>query len=186
MIVLDTEILDLKIIEPTVYEDERGYFFEAYNAQKFEELMGFCPSFCQSNESASVKGTIRGLHLQKEPYAQSKLVRVVSGEVLDVAVDCRSSSSSFGKHVAVKLSSGNRRQLWIPKGFAHGFQALSDVCILNYQVDNFYSVESEVTIDAFDDFLGINWLTEEQTLLGLKDRNGENFLETFNKVLPPI
>ena len=186
MKVFDTEISDVKIIEPTVYEDERGYFFEAYNAQKFEELMGFCPNFCQSNESYSKKGTIRGLHLQKEPFSQAKLVRVISGKILDVAVDCRPKSSSFGKHVTVELSGVNHKQLWVPKGFAHGFQVLSDVCILNYQVDNFYNVESEITINAFDGFLGINWSIREPTLLGLKDRDADKFLDTFNQASPSL
>ena len=179
MQVFDTKIPDVKIIEPTIYEDERGYFFEAYNAQKFENLMGFRPAFCQTNESCSKKGTIRGLHLQKEPFSQSKLVRVVSGTVLDVVVDCRYGSTSFGKYVAIELSGNNHRQLWIPKGFAHGFQALSDFCILNYQVDNFYNVEAEISVDAFDDFLDINWSTKHPVRMGLKDRNAHKFTDIF-------
>jgi len=172
MKVFDTEIPDVKIIEPTVYKDDRGYFFEAYNVQKFEELMGFCPNFCQSNESYSKKGTIRGLHLQKEPFAQSKLVRVVSGEVLDVAVDCRPNSSSFGKHVAVELSGDNHRQLWIPKGFAHGFQVLSEHCCLVYQVDNPYNPSFEIAIDAVDQVLKIQWPLANEVKRSAKDTKG--------------
>ena len=115
MRVFDTEIPDVKIIEPTIFDDERGYFFEAYNAKKFEELMGFCPHFCQSNESYSKKGTIRGLHLQTEPHAQAKLVRVITGEVIDVVVDCR---NEFKKPVEThqnKWISKNKRQLWMPQ-----------------------------------------------------------------------
>ena len=150
MIVFDTAIPDVKIIEPNIYEDERGYFFEAYNAQKFEELFSITPKFCQINESFSKKGTIRGLHLQKEPYAQAKLVRVICGEIIDVVLDCRHGSSTFGEHVSIILNSTNKRQVWIPRGFAHGFQVLSDTCIFSYQVDNEYCPDSEVTIDAFD------------------------------------
>jgi dTDP-4-dehydrorhamnose 3,5-epimerase len=181
MKIFDTEILDIKIIKPTVYEDERGYFFEAYNAHEFEELMGFYPSFCQSNESFSKKGTIRGLHLQKEPYAQSKLVRVISGAVLDVAVDCRVGSQSFGKYVAVELSSKNNLQLWIPKGFAHGFQVLSETCLLNYQVDTPYNSTAEVSVNAFDTFINIKWHPSDELIMKESDRNAENFFDVIAK-----
>ena len=180
MKVLDTEIPDLKIIEPTVYEDERGFFFEAYNSFKFEGAFGFRPEFSQSNESFSKKGTIRGLHLQKEPYAQSKLVRVISGEVLDVAVDCRPHSSTFGNHVAVKLSGDNRKQLWIPKGFAHGFQVLSDSCILNYQVDEPYNKESELIINVFDKQLDIMWCSAEMMIINERDSAGCSIKNAFS------
>ena len=182
MKVFDTEIPDVRIIEPTVYEDERGYFFEAYNAQKFEELMGFCANFCQSNESYSKKGTIRGLHLQKEPFSQSKLVRVVSGEVLDVAVDCRWGSSSYGKHISVILSSENKRQLYIPKGFAHGFQVLSDECVLNYAVDAPYDAPSEIEIDCFDDDLDIKWRACEAIKMSKKDSEARAFSQIIEIV----
>lgn len=175
MIVFDTAIPDVKIIEPNIYEDERGYFFEAYNAQKFEELFSTIPKFCQINESFSRKGTIRGLHLQKEPYAQAKLVRVICGEIIDVALDCRHGSSTFGEHVSIILNSTNKRQVWIPRGFAHGFQVLSDTCIFSYQVDNEYCPDSEVTIDAFDRNLQIKWPLKENVNLNQKDRSGVAF-----------
>ena len=177
MRVFDTEITDVKIIEPNIYEDERGYFFEAYNAQKFEEVLGVIPKFCQINESFSRRGAIRGLHLQKDPYAQAKLVRVICGEIIDVVLDCRHGSSTFGEHVSVILSSINKRQVWIPRGFAHGFQVLSDTCIFSYQVDNEYCQESEVTIDAFDSNLQINWPLKENIILNKKDRLGVAFLD---------
>ena len=180
MRILDTEIADVKIIEPTVYEDERGYFFESYNAHKFEKLMGFCPNFCQSNESGSVKGTIRGLHLQKEPYAQAKLVRVISGEVLDVVVDCRSTSPSFGEHIWVSLSSENRHQLWIPRGFAHGFQVVSDYCTLSYEVDAPYNPESQVSIDAFDKALGIDWHKTPEFCMSAQDELAMSFSDAID------
>ena len=131
MKLVETTIRDLKIIEPRVFQDERGYFFEAFNEKTFFAELGRKPSFCQINESASTKGTIRGLHLQKGASAQAKLVRVIYGEIIDVAVDCRLDSPSCGSHEAICLSSENKRQLWIPEGFAHGFQVLSDYCILN-------------------------------------------------------
>lgn len=175
MIVFDTEISDVKILEPAVYEDERGYFFEAFNESAFQVNLGFKPGFCQINESSSVKATLRGLHAQTGNHAQAKLVRVVSGEVLDVAVDCRVDSLTFGSHVALKLSSENKRQLWIPEGFAHGFQVLSDCCILNYCVTSRYNPERELTIDCFDDELNIGWLDVGDALLSDKDRRGISF-----------
>ena len=176
MRILDTEIADVKIIEPTVYEDERGYFFEAYNAQKFEKLMGFCPNFCQSNESGSVKGTIRGLHLQKEPYAQAKLVRVISGEVLDVVVDCRRGSKTFGKHIKVHLNSGNKLQVWMPRGCAHGFQVVSDYCTLSY------NPESQVSIDAFDKALGIDWHKTPEFCMSAQDELAMSFSDAIDSI----
>ena len=182
MRVFDTEIPDVKIIEPTVYEDERGYFFEAYNAQKFEKLMGFCPNFCQSNESGSVKGTIRGLHLQKEHYAQSKLVRVISGEALDVVVDCRRGSKTFGKHIKVHLSSENKLQLWMPRGCAHGFQVISDHCIISYQVDAPYHPESQISIDAFDEVLNIDWQKTLEVQMSPQDKSAVSFTDAINAI----
>jgi dTDP-4-dehydrorhamnose 3,5-epimerase len=175
MKVFDTEIPDVKIIEPTVYKDDRGYFFEAYNAQKFEELMGFCPNFCQSNESYSKKGTIRGLHLQKEPFAQAKLVRVIVGEIIDVVVDCRHGSSTNGENINTILSSENKRQLWVPRGFAHGFQVLSEFCILSYQVDTPYEASAEVSINPFDKDLHIHWPNLCNYILSDRDKDGISF-----------
>jgi len=182
MKVFDTEIPEVKIIEPTVYEDERGYFFEAYNTQKFEELMGFCPNFCQSNESSSVGGTIRGIHLQKHPFAQGKLIRVVDGSILDVAVDCRHRSKTFGKCVKVELSSRNKLQLWVPAGFGHGFQALSVFALVNYVVDNPYRPEAEVTINCFDEVLNIPWKNMDTVVLNKKDKSGLSFAEYASSV----
>ena len=175
MKVFDTAISDVKIIEPNIYEDERGYFFEAFNAQKFEEIFKVIPKFCQINESFSKKGAIRGLHLQKEPFAQAKLVRVIYGEIIDVILDCRHGSSTFGEHVSIILNSTDKRQVWIPRGFAHGFQVLSDTCIFSYQVDNEYCPNAEVTIDAFDSNLRINWPLKENVILNHKDRSGVAF-----------
>ena len=182
MRVLDTEIADVKIIEPTVYEDERGYFFEVYNALKFEKLMGFRPNFCQSNESGSVNGTIRGLHLQKEPYAQAKLVRVIFGEVLDVVVDCRRGSETFGKHMKVHLNSGNKLQLWMPRGCAHGFQVISDCCTLSYKVDAPYDPESQVSIDAFDKALGIDWHKTAEFCMSAQDKLAMSFSDAIDSI----
>lgn len=183
MIVLNSEIPDVKIIEPTVYRDERGYFFEAFNVNKFEEAMGFIPQFCQINESFSKKGTIRGLHLQKDPYAQSKLVRVVSGKVLDVVVDCRKSAKTFGQHISVELSSENKRQLWIPPGFCHGFQVLSDFTILNYAVDKSYQPAAEITINCFDETLKIKWKRNLKALMSKSDEQGLSFDKFSNDCL---
>lgn len=181
MRVLDTEISAVKIIEPTIFKDERGHFFEAYNAKKFEDALGFKPEFTQSNESLSKQGTIRGLHLQRGKSSQSKLVRVVVGKVLDVALDCRPTSNSFGKHVAIELSGDDHRQLFIPKGFAHGFQVLSDYCILSYQVDAAYDPSSEITINAMDPALGIEWIKLNDCFLSKKDGSAMLFSRVFNE-----
>lgn len=175
MKLVETEIGDVKVLEPRVFEDERGYFFEAYNEKTFFDEIGRKPNFCQINESSSTKGTMRGLHLQKGASAQAKLVRVIHGEIMDVAVDCRLDSPSHGSHVAICLSSENKRQLWIPEGFAHGFQVLSDFCILNYCVTSPYSPKDEVTINCYDEDLGIRWANIGRTLLSEKDRCGIAF-----------
>lgn len=177
----DSDIRDVKIIEPTIFEDERGYFFEAYNARKFEEFIGFRPNFCQTNESFSKRGTIRGLHLQKEPHAQSKLVRVIVGEILDVIVDCRRESHTVGKYIKIILSAENKRQVWLPKGFAHGFQTLSENCIVSYQVDNPYVASAEVSINPFDKDLQIHWPNLDNYILSDRDKSGISF-STFATV----
>ena len=182
MKLVETEIRDVKILEPRVFEDDRGYFFEAFNKKTFLRELGRKPDFCQINESASSKGTIRGLHLQKGNSAQAKLVRVVHGEIIDVAVDCRLDSPSCGSHVATRLSSENKRQLWVPEGFAHGFQVLSDFCILNYCVTSQYSPADEVTINCYDKDLRIGWANDGQTLLSEKDRNGIAFTRYLSSV----
>ena len=182
MRVFDTEIPGVKIIEPTVYKDERGYFFEAYNAQKFTEAMGFSPNFCQSNESRSVKGSIRGLHLQKAPFAQAKLVRVVSGEAIDVVIDCRKGSKTFGKHIQAHLNSTNHHQIWIPRGCAHGFQAISDNCIISYQVDAPYHPQSQISIDVFDEVLNIDWWRISEVQMSPKDKLAVSFTDAIDAI----
>ena len=152
-----TDIEGVVIIEPQVYTDERGYFFEAFNAAKFREVTGINTTFVQDNESRSIEGVVRGLHFQLPPYAQSKLVRVVRGAILDVAVDIRRGSPTFGRYVAVELSEENRRQLFIPRGFAHGFSVLRGDAILEYKCDNLYARECEGAIRWDDPTLAIDW-----------------------------
>ena len=149
-----TEIPDIWVIEPTVLGDSRGYFMEAFKRYEFEQFIGVC-DFLQDNESCSTKGVWRGFHFQLEPYAQSKLVRIIQGNVLDVAVDIRKGSPTFGKFVAVELSGENKRQLFIPKGFAHGFYVLSDNAVFTYKVDNHYMPDYERSICFSDPEIGI-------------------------------
>jgi len=163
-------IADIVVIEPTVHGDSRGYFVETFRQDLFEQALGFKVNFVQDNESKSSKGVLRGLHFQLAPHAQSKLVRVIEGCVLDVAVDIRVGSPSFGQHVAVELSADNKRQMFVPRGFAHGFAVLSETAIFAYKVDNYYSRECDRGL-AFDDVaLGIDWqLAESELLLSDKD-----------------
>jgi dTDP-4-dehydrorhamnose 3,5-epimerase len=165
-----TEIPEVVIIEPTVHGDERGYFIETFRQDKLEAFLGFKVNFCQDNESRSSKGVLRGLHYQLAPAAQTKLVRVISGRVLDVAVDIRKGSPTFGKYVAVELSGENKRQMFVPRGFAHGFVVLEDDTVFAYKVDNYYSPENDRGI-AFDDAaLGIDWkIVKEEFQLSDKD-----------------
>ena len=159
-----TDIPDVIICEPIVHGDHRGYFVETFRQDKLEEFIGYKINFCQDNESKSLKGVLRGLHYQLPPHAQTKLVRVIQGSVLDVAVDIRKNSPTFGKHVAVKLSADNKRQLLVPRGFAHGFVVLEDDTTFAYKVDNYYSPECDRGI-AFDDKdLNINWQLEHEEL----------------------
>ena len=166
-----TEIPDLIICQPRVHGDERGYFVETFRQDKLEEYLGYKINFCQDNESKSSKGVLRGLHYQLPPYAQTKLVRVIQGRVLDVAVDIRKGSPTFGKHVAVELNAQNKYQLLVPRGFAHGFVVLEEETIFAYKVDNYYSPENDRGI-AFDDIeLGINWIVSYDKInLSEKDR----------------
>lgn len=157
-----TPIKDLQIIIPTVFTDERGYFFEAYHQQKLEDL-GLSIDFIQDNQSFSQKGTIRGLHYQNPPYAQSKLVRVLSGEIIDVAVDLRKDSPTFGQHYSILLSAENQKQLFIPQGFAHGFSVLSETATILYKCDQVYHKESEGGIRFDDAELNIDWGVEVQS-----------------------
>ena len=170
MNIISQSIPDVFVIEPIVHGDERGYFVETFRHDKLEEALGYQVNFLQDNESKSSKGVLRGLHFQLAPYAQSKLVRVIGGSVLDIAVDIRKGSPTFGQHVSVELSGDNKKQLFIPRGFAHGFVVLSDTATFAYKVDNYYSPECDRGL-AFDDVdLGINWeLNKEVLKLSAKD-----------------
>ena len=160
------------MIEPELFEDDRGFFFESYNQKNFEKAIGRKINFVQDNHSNSVKGVLRGLHIQDPPYAQAKLIRVINGKVWDVAVDVRKESTTYGKHLAVELSGENKRQLFIPRGFAHGFYVLSESAIFAYKVDNTYAPESDSGIRFDDKELNIDWgLSEEEIQLSVKDKN---------------
>lgn len=163
-------IADVIVIEPTVMGDHRGYFVETFRKDMLEEALGYSVDFIQDNESKSAKGVLRGLHFQLAPYAQSKLVRVIDGSVLDVAVDIRRGSRTYGQYIAIELSGDNKKQLFIPRGFAHGFVVLTDTATFSYKVDNYYSPECERGL-AFDDpSLGIDWkLPAVQLVLSDKD-----------------
>jgi dTDP-4-dehydrorhamnose 3,5-epimerase len=174
-----TAIPDVVIIEPKVHGDSRGYFVETFVSNKLEEFLGYQINFCQDNESKSSKGVLRGLHYQLPPHAQTKLVRVISGRVLDVAVDIRKNSPTFGKYVAVELSGENKKQLLIPRGFAHGFVVLEDDTVFAYKVDNYYSPQCDRGI-AFDDKnLNIDWILNHNELnLSAKDIKQPKLNET--------
>ena len=159
-----TNIPDVIIIEPTVHGDHRGYFVETFRADKLEEFLGYKLNFGQDNESKSSKGVLRGLHYQLPPHAQTKLVRVISGRVLDVAVDIRKNSPTFGQHVAVELTADNKKQLLVPRGFAHGFVVLEDDTIFAYKVDNYYSPECDRGIAFNDPSLNIDWILKTEEL----------------------
>lgn len=166
-----TKIPDIVICEPTVYGDERGYFVETFRQDKLEEFSGYKINFCQDNESKSSKGVLRGLHYQLAPHAQTKLVRVIQGKVLDVSVDIRKGSPTFGQHVAIELSSENKRQVLIPRGFAHGFVVLEDDTVFSYKVDNYYAPQCDRGIAFNDESLGINWmLGKDNLILSAKDK----------------
>lgn len=171
MEVIKTNIEGVVIIEPRIFRDERGYFFESFSQRDFQEKV--CKTvFVQDNESKSSYGVLRGLHFQKPPYAQSKLVRVIKGAVLDVAVDIRKGSPTFGQHVAVELTEDNHRQFFIPRGFAHGFSVLTDEVIFQYKCDNFYAPQSEGALAWDDPDLGIDWrIPTDKVLLSEKDRH---------------
>lgn len=169
MEVIKTEIDGVVIIEPRVFKDARGYFFESYSKREFDEKVRRV-DFVQDNESMSTRGVMRGLHFQRPPYTQSKLVRCVKGRVLDVAVDIRKGSPTYGKHVAVELSEENHRQFFVPRGFAHGFAVLSDEAVFQYKCDNYYHPESEGGISIADESLGIDWQVEPASaILSEKD-----------------
>ena len=174
-----TTIPDVVIIEPTVHGDHRGYFVETFRADKLEVFLGYKLNFGQDNESKSSKGVLRGLHYQLPPHAQTKLVRVIQGQVLDVAVDIRKNSPTFGQYVAVELSANNKKQLLVPRGFAHGFVVLEDDTVFAYKVDNYYSPDCDRGI-AFDDkYLNIDWILKvEELKLSDKDIKQPKLNET--------
>lgn len=172
-----TPIQDLIIINPDVFEDERGYFMESYNQQKFAEL-GITIDFVQDNQSFSKQGTLRGLHYQNPPYAQTKLVRVLQGEIIDVAVDIRKNSPTYGQHFTIKLSAENKKQLLIPHGFAHGFSVISETAVVLYKCDQFYNKASEGGIRFDDPTLNIDWGIDLKTaIVSDKDIELPNFAD---------
>lgn len=177
MIVHQTPIEGLKVIEPKIFKDQRGYFFEAYNKKKFAEV-GIPTEFVQDNESKSSKGVLRGLHYQTGKYAQAKLVRVTKGKVWDVAVDLRKNSPSFQQWFGIELSNENKKQLFIPKGLAHGFLVLSDIAVFNYKCDQFYHYESEEGIIYNDKDLDITWPTiDSPYIISEKDKKLNSFTQ---------
>ncbi len=169
MDVINTAIDGVVIIEPRIFTDARGYFFESYSKREFDEKV--CPvDFVQDNESCSTRGVMRGLHFQRPPFTQAKLVRCVKGRVLDVAVDVRKGSPTYGKHAAVELSEENHRQFFVPRGFAHGFAVLSDVAVFQYKCDNYYAPQADGGISIADASLGIDWqIDPAEALLSEKD-----------------
>ncbi|MGB5920487.1 dTDP-4-dehydrorhamnose 3,5-epimerase [Arcobacter sp.] len=174
-----SNIFDVVIIEPKVRGDNRGYFVETFRADKLEEFLDYQISFCQDNESKSSKGVLRGLHYQLPPFAQTKLVRVIQGRVLDVAVDIRKNSPTFGQYAAVELSAENKKQMLVPRGFAHGFIVLEEDTIFAYKVDNYYSPECDRGIAFDDENLNIDWILKKEELnLSLKDTKQPKLHET--------
>lgn len=175
MNIITTEIPDVVIIEPRVFGDSRGYFFESFSEREFKEKVADV-NFVQDNESRSCHGVVRGLHFQKPPHAQAKLVRVVKGRVLDVAVDIRKGSPTYGRHVEVELSEDNHRMVFIPKGFAHGFAVLSEDAVFQYRCDDYYAPETEGAIAWNDLDLDIDWrLPAEKVILSAKDTSHPSF-----------
>jgi len=177
MNVIETGLPGLLIIEPRVFDDSRGYFFESYQKKRYAEA-GIGASFIQDNESKSGKGVVRGLHYQLGEFAQAKLVRVIQGAVFDIAVDLRAGSPSFGQWFGVELSADNKKQLFIPRGFAHGFSVLSETAIFTYKCDNVYNKEAERSIHPFDRQLNIDWKVDEKlAVVSEKDREAPQFVE---------
>ena len=182
MKIRETHIPGLLVIEPDVYGDSRGYFFESFSARKFEEMTGIKTEFVQDNESRSSYGVVRGLHMQLPPHSQAKLVRVVDGRVLDVAVDLRKDSPTFGQHFSIELSGENHLQVYIPKGFAHGFSVLSEEAVFQYKCDEYYAPESEAAIAWDDKDLNIDWkVPADDVVLSPKDKCHPTFNEFISK-----
>lgn len=192
MEIVQTDIKDVLIIEPRVFKDSRGYFFESFSQREFDEkvasILGHSINFVQDNESMSSYGVMRGLHFQRPPFSQSKLVRCVRGAVIDVAVDIRKGSPTYGKHVAVELTEDNHRQFFIPRGFAHGFAVLSETAVFQYKCDEFYHPEADGGISIIDDSLGIDWkIPTENAILSEKDTKHallKDFITPFDINIP--
>lgn len=177
----ETKLKGCFIIEPSVFEDERGYFFESYNEEKFKEVLGYKPTFVQDNQSKSSYGVIRGLHIQAGEHSQAKLVRVVEGAVIDVAVDVRPDSPTYGQSVAVELSAENKRQLFIPRDFLHGFAVISETATFFYKCDNGYNKASEDGVNPLDPTINIDWrIPTDKMIISEKDQVAQSF-ETFCK-----
>lgn len=175
-----TAISDVIICEPLVHGDERGYFVETFRADKLEDFLGYKINFLQDNESKSSYGVLRGLHYQLEPFAQTKLIRAIQGTILDVAVDIRKNSPTFGLHVSVELSGEDKKQMLVPKGFAHGFVVLSEEAIVAYKVDNYYAPQCDRGIAYDDEALGINWIVPKEKLkISQKDTQHPFLAEMF-------
>lgn len=182
MNVTTTPIEGLLVLEPRIFPDDRGYFYESYSQKKFAEI-GITENFVQDNQSFSQKGTLRGLHAQAQPFAQGKLVRVLQGRVLDVAVDIRKNSPTYGQHYSIELSGDNHKQFWVPAGFLHGFVTLEDNTIFTYKVTNFYDKASEIGVIWNDPSLGIGWgIAESEALLSPKDE----LLPSFDEFVSPF
>ena len=172
------EIPDIIIIEPELHKDDRGYFYESFRQHKLNDFLGYDVNFCQENESKSTYGVLRGLHYQESPFAQAKLVRVVKGSVLDVAVDIRKNSPSFGEHITIELNDQNKKQLFIPRGFAHGFIVVSETAVFSYKVDNYYSKNHEkgLNFKSFNiDFKSV----KDKIISSLKDKNLPMFRNSY-------
>jgi len=175
MKVIKTNLPGLVVIEPRVFEDDRGYFFESYNKERYIDA-GITETFIQDNESKSVRGVVRGLHYQLGDYSQAKLVRVVQGKVYDIAVDLRKGSPTFGEWFGIELSENNKKQLFVPRGFAHGFSVLSETAIFTYKCDNVYNQKAERSINPFDIKLGIDWkLDDSEQIVSNKDKQSPTF-----------
>lgn len=177
MKVTSLNISDVLLIQPNVFEDDRGFFLESFNLNEFRKATSLDINFVQDNHSKSIKGVLRGLHYQLPPWSQGKLVRVTLGEVLDVAVDIRRSSPTFGQYVSQILSAGNKKQIWIPEGFAHGFLSLTDTAEVLYKATNYYQPQYERTIIYNDKIINIDWKVDQEFNLSPKDLSGFSFLD---------
>lgn len=178
----ETKLKGCFILEPTIFKDDRGYFFESYNELKLEQILGYKPKFVQDNQSKSSYGVIRGLHMQAGNFSQAKLVRVLEGAVLDVVVDARKDSETFGESFSIELTAENNKQLFIPKGFLHGFSVLSEEAVFFYKCDDFYNKESEAGINPLDKSLNIDWkIAEDLMILSEKDKDAPEFSLLFNR-----